>query len=147
MVFLSGYVVDGSFAPAVKNAYAGEDWSASWLIWVNISANVNDMLLQKSQHVKAQVWPYAYSQHGARAVHRTACWSSSTCWNDALNPKEGRGPRADVRPWSSQIPSCLHRQPQQGRGTVLTLPVPATSDCLESDENPYALLIIHCAKT
>lgn len=63
IVFLSRYLVDGSFAPVVKNADAGDEWAASLLIRVINSAVVNDVLLCTSQHVKAQVSPYTYSRH------------------------------------------------------------------------------------
>lgn len=83
IVFLSRYVVDGSFAPVVKNADAGEDWAALLLIHVINSALVNDVLLCKSQHVKAQVSPYTYSWHRGRvrivqSVEAPAC-AEMTC--------------------------------------------------------------------
>lgn len=149
-MFLSGYVADGSFAPVVKNADASEDWAASLLIRVIISASVNYILLYKSQHVKAQVSLYAYSRHqgGGHVLYNVLNLQHVLKW--PAEPQRGEGvgggretperpdsllpaQAAPVGQWHRIPPSC-----------PCCAPVHLT--VAESDENPYALLTINCAE-
>lgn len=94
IAFLSGCVVDCSFAAVVKNADAGEDWAASLLIHIFISAGVTGT-------TEACVSPYACSQVSCNLLQLWDLlkWPAEFQWREGTKGRQDTPKQPKSRPF------------------------------------------------